>query len=233
MADGIFTGAVFGVLATLFSYFIAVFISRKTGNAVFNPILIAIVLIIVFMIIFKIEYSFYRIGGNLINYLLGPAVVALAVPLYKNIAEIGKNKKGIIVSLICGSITGILSAVMIAYLLGGDREVLLSIAPKSVTTPIAIGIAEKTGGIPSLTAVIVIITGITGAVFGGKFLDIIKVRDPVARGFSIGMASHVIGTSKIMEEGETQGALSGLAIGLNGILTAVLTPIIMRFLFGY
>jgi predicted murein hydrolase (TIGR00659 family) len=157
-------------------------------------------------------------------------VVALGVPLYLRLEEIKRRGKAILISILLGSVVGVISAAGIAATLGASKEVISSLAPKSVTTPIAMGIAEKLGGIPPLTAAIVIATGILGAVLGPSFLKILKIKSATAFGLAMGAASHGIGTARAVEEGEVQGAISGLALCLNGIFTAILTPFLIKLL---
>ena len=163
------------------------------------------------------------------HFLLGPATVALAVPLYRHFAEVRRSVVAILVSLAVGSTTAAASAVGIAWALGASRQTLLSLAPKSVTTPIAMGISEQIGGLPSLTAALVILTGITGAVFATWTLNVVGLKDWRARGFATGVAGHGIGTARAFQVNETAGAFASLAMGLNGVATAVLVPLLVHW----
>jgi len=156
--------------------------------------------------------------------MLGPATVALAIPLYTQFKRVRSLLLPVVVGLLAGSLTAIASAVMVARLFGASASTQLSLAPKSVTTPIAMGIAERIGGIPSLTAVLVIVTGILGAVGARYVFDAMKIRDPAIRGFAIGIASHGIGTARAFQVNEQSGAFAALAMGMNGVLTALLVP---------
>lgn len=222
----------FGILLTFLIFFIAQQLYQKFKYFFLNPILISIGSIILFLKFTGIEYAQYNHGAQIISFFLGPAVVALGVALHQEMEALKKAVLPILASVLTGSITGIVSVLLIAKALGASEKVLFSIAPKSVTTPIAMGIAEKLGGIPSLTAVLVILTGILGAVLGPLFLNLIQVRSRIARGFSMGMASHGIGTARVLEEGNLEGAMGGLGISLNGMATAIFTPLIVYWLIG-
>jgi predicted murein hydrolase (TIGR00659 family) len=171
-----------------------------------------------------IPYESYHSGGRIILFLLGPSVVALALPLYRKRNEINRNRVPIMIGIFSGALASILSAGGLAWLLGGTREVVLSMTPKSVTTPIAIGITEKIGGVPELTAAIVVLTGCLGAICGPEFCRLVGIRSPTAIGLAVGTASHGIGTARMLEVDRLAGAVAGLAIGLNGLVTAFLLP---------
>ena len=175
-------------------------------------------------------YERYFERVQLIHLLLGAATVALAVPLYTYVRRLREHAVPLLIALFLGSITAALSALGIGALLGAERTTLLSLAPKSVTTPIAMGVAETIGGLPSLTAVLVILTGILGGVIAAPLLRWLRITDPSARGFAIGLASHGIGTARAFQMDEETGAFSGLGMGLNGILTALIIPILVTLL---
>ena len=178
----------------------------------------------------NISYETYNQGGHLIEFWLKPAVVALGVPLYLQLETIKKQLLPILLSQLIGCIVGIVSVVLIAKLMGASQEVILSLAPKSVTTPIAMEVTKAIGGIPSLTAAVVVCVGLLGAVLGFKTLKIMKVNSPIAQGLSLGTASHAVGTSAAMDISSKYGAYASLGLTLNGILTALLTPTILRLL---
>lgn len=200
-------------------------------NPFINPVLLSVVTIVVILKATDTNYQTYFEGAQFVHFLLGPATVALAIPLYKQFDRVKKSAVAIFVSLLCGSTTSALSAVVIAYLLGADKMTLISLAPKSVTAPVAMGITEQLGGLPSLTAIIVILTGIIGAMFGPLVLNSLKITDWSARGFAIGTASHGIGTARALQVNELSGAFSGLAMGLNALATAIILPIVWNFVF--
>lgn len=222
----------FGVTLTLAVYLLAQQLYRRVSSVWANPVLVSIVTIILLLKGSSVEYRDYARGGDLILFLLGPSVVALAVPLYQRRGEIWQRKRPILIGVFAGSLASILSACGLAWILGGSREVVLSLAPKSVTTPIAISIVEKIGGVAPLTAAIVVLTGCLGAVCGPEFCRRIGVTSPVATGLAVGTAAHGIGTARMFEVDRLSGAVAGLAIGLNGLMTTFLLPILMA-LTGY
>ena len=205
-------------------------LQRRLGLIVFNPILMSIAFIILILHVAKISYSAYEEGGRYIAFMLKPAIVALGVPLYQQMEQIKKQAIPIFVSMFAASIVGIVSAVLIAYALGASPEVFVSISPKSATTPIAMEVSQVLGGIPALTAVIVILTGIFGAVFGFGFLRLIRVRSCMAQGLAMGAAAHAVGTAQAMQKSPRLAAYSGLGLILNGTLTGLLAPLLVPVL---
>ena len=205
-------------------------LQRRTGWVLLNPILLTIASLILFLKLTGISYETYQAGGQLIEFWLKPAVVALGVPLYLQLEMIKKQLLPILLSQLVGCLVGIVSVVLGAKLLGATPDVICSLAPKSVTTPIAMEVSNTTGGIPSLTAAVVVLVGLFGAVFGFKILTLGRVKSPIAQGLSMGTASHAIGTSAAMEVSRKYGAYASLGLTLNGILTALLTPAILRLL---
>lgn len=205
-------------------------LQRRTGWVLLNPILLTISLLILFLKLTGISYETYQAGGQLIEFWLKPAVVALGVPLYLQLEMIKKQLLPILLSQLVGCLVGIVSVVLVAKLLGATPDVICSLAPKSVTTPIAMEVSNTTGGIPSLTAAVVVLVGLFGAVFGFKILTLGRVKSPIAQGLSMGTASHAIGTSAAMEVSRKYGAYASLGLTLNGILTALFTPAILRLL---
>ena len=205
-------------------------LQKKTGWVLLNPILLTMILLIVFLKMTGISYETYREGGQLIDFWLKPAIVALGVPLYLQLEMIKKQWLPILLSQLVGCLVGLISVVLIAKGAGASQEVICSLAPKSVTSPIAMEVAAATGGIPSLSAAVVILVGLFGAVLGFKVLDLGQVKSPIAQGLSMGTASHAIGTSAAMEVSRKYGAYASLGLTLNGIFTAILTPIMLRLL---
>ena len=217
---------------TLVAYQVGLWIYRKANNfALFNPVLIAICVLAGLLHVGGMEYKTYFEGAQFVQFLLGPATVALAVPLYRQFAQVRQSAVALLAALLAGSLTAASSAVAIGLAMDASTQTLLSLAPKSATTPIAMGISEQLGGLPSLTAVLVILTGIIGAVLGPMILRLIRVRDERAMGFAIGLASHGIGTARALQISELTGAFSGLAMGLNGLATALLVPLLYRLVF--
>lgn len=217
---------------TLMAYQFGLWLYSRSGhNPLVNPVLIAVGIIVGLLAITETSYATYFEGAQFVHFLLGPATVALAIPLYQRLQQVRHSTPAITVALFFGSATAALSAVGIGWLLGASRETLLSLAPKSATTPVAMGIAEQLGGLPSLTAAAVIITGIIGAMVGSSLLKLLKVDDDKAVGLALGVASHGIGTARALELSTMAGAFSGLAMGLNAIATAVLVPLLIAILF--
>lgn len=217
---------------TLAAFVVASFIyQRAKMNPLLNPVLLSVIAIVLILSFTKTSYDTYFEGAQFVHFLLGPTTVALAIPLYRQFERVRKSALAILISIICGSITSAASAVSIAWLLGANPASLISIAPKSVTAPVAMGISEQLGGLPSLTAVIVILTGIIGAMLGPVVLNLLKIKDWSVRGLAIGTASHGIGTARALQINELAGAFSGLAMGLNALATAIILPILWNFFF--
>ena len=220
-----------GLTVTLLAYQAAFWLYRRSGmNPLANPVLIAVTILVLLLTLAGTGYETYFAGAQFVHFLLGPATVALAVPLYTQFRRVRAMLLPVLAGLVAGCITAAVSAVLVARLFGASLPTQLSLAPKSVTTPIAMGIAERIGGIPSLTAVLVIITGILGAVGARFVLDAARVRDPAIRGFAIGTAAHGIGTARAFQVSEQAGAFAALAMGLNGVLTALLVPVFAGWL---
>ena len=211
-------------------YYASKTIQRRLGWVLFNPILVAIAIIIAFLLVMDIPYETYHDGAKLIEFWLKPAVVALGVPLYLQLSSIKRQFLPILASQMMGCIVGIISVVATARMLGASREVVASLASKSVTTPIAMEVTHALGGIPSLTAAIVVITGLIGGVVGFKLMAVGHIHNPMAKGLSLGAASHAVGTSVAMERDEFVGAYASLGLTLNGILTALLTPSVVELM---
>ena len=205
-------------------------LQKRTGWVLLNPILLTMFTVILFLKLTGISYETYQEGGKLIEFWLKPAIVALGVPLYLQLEMIKKQWLPILLSQLVGCLVGLVSVILIAKGLGASPEVICSLAPKSVTTPIAMEVSEATGGIPSLSAAVVILVGLFGAVLGFKVMDFGHIKSPIAQGLSMGTASHAIGTSAAMEVGKKYGAYASLGLTLNGILTALLTPTALRLL---
>jgi len=197
-----------------------------------NPVLIAVAFLAVLLQLTGTGYATYFAGAQFVHFMLGPATVALAIPLYANLNHIKKAALPMIAALVAGSLAAMLSAVGIGVALGLDTNILLALIPKSATAPVALGVSEAIGGSPSLTAVFVITTGITGAIIATPLLNLLRITDWRARGFAVGLASHGIGTARAFQVNETAGAFSGVGMGLNALLTALIAPIIAQWLLG-
>lgn len=217
---------------TVVAYLGGSWLYRKSGhNPLVNPVLIAVASLVALLLLTGTDYQTYFDGAQFVHFLLGPATVALAVPLYRQVQQVKRSLLAIIVAVICGGLTAAGSAVGIAWLLGASEKTVLSLAVKSVTAPVAMGISEQLGGLPTLTAVVVILTGITGAMTATTLLRMLRIRDQRAAGLAIGVASHGIGTARAFQVSEVAGAFSGLAMGLNALASAILLPILYRLLF--
>ena len=223
------TSPLLGLTLTLLAYQAAFWIYKRVGfHPLANPVLLSVAILASLLLATGTPYQAYFDGAQFVHFLLGPATVALAIPLYAQWPRLKAMAGPLMIALVAGSLTAALSAWGIGALLGASRESLMSLAPKSVTTPIAMGVAERIGGLPSLTAVLVISTGIIGAVFGRSLYQRLHViQDHAVRGFAIGIASHGIGTARAFQVSEQAGAFAALAMGLNGLLTAVSLPWIM------
>jgi predicted murein hydrolase (TIGR00659 family) len=216
---------------TLAAYLAGDWAYRRAGrHPLLNPVLLAILLIAAVLLPTGGSYERYFEGAQFVHFLLGPATVALAIPLYKELANVRRALLPLMASLVVGSLTAAGTAVGLAWLAGASTATMASLAPKSVTTPVAMGIADSLGGLPSLTAAVVILTGIVGAALGPIVLDLARIRDPRARGVAMGTASHGIGTARALQMSQVAGAFAGIAIGLNALATAILLPLLWRLL---
>lgn len=224
----LFATPIFALLISILAYEIGLFINKKTKIAFFNPLMIAIIIVIAILLVFNIPFEDYKNGGDFISMFLTPATVILAVPLYKNINSLKKDYIAILGGVIIGSITAIISVLFLANAFGLSRELLASLLPKSITTPLGIELSKQIEGIPSVTVAAIIITGILGAVFAQWILKVCKITDKTAKGIAIGTSSHALGTTKAVEMGETEGAMSGLAIGLAGLVTVIVATILFK-----
>lgn len=225
-------GPLLWLTATLIAYLI--------GNACFqaarrqswaNPVLIAVIVLAILLGVTGTEYQTYFEGAQFVHFMLGPATVALAMPLYDNLSRVRRAALPMLAGLVVGSTVAVVSALAIARAFGISGPLLASLAPKSTTAPVAIGIAEKIGGQPTLTALLVLLTGIFGAIIVTPLLNLLGVKDWRARGFAVGVAAHGIGTARAFQVNATAGAFSGIGMGLNSVLTAIIAPIVLH-LFG-
>ena len=217
--------------ATLIAWLVADGLSRAAGrHALVNPVLIAILLLGGLLWLTDTPYGRYFEGAQFVHFLLGPATVVLAIPLYRNLALVRRNLLPMLAALAVGSLVAIVSALGIAAAFGVPREVLVSLAPKSVTAGIAMAVSDSLGGIPSLTAALVIMTGIIGAVLVTPLMNALRIRDYAARGFAVGLASHGIGTARAFTVNSVAGVFAGIAMGLNAVVTAILVPVVLRAL---
>jgi predicted murein hydrolase (TIGR00659 family) len=221
----------FWLTLTIGAYLAGDFCYRRTGLfPLFNPVALGIIIVSAVLLLFGIQYERYFAGAKFIHFLLGPATVSLAFPIYRKWALISANAGAILTTVVLGSVFAILVTYALASMFSLERDIVLSLLPRSVTAPIAMGISEIIGGIPSLTAIITIVTGIVGAAFGTFTLDLLRIREMSARGFAIGLASHGIGTARAMSRDETAGIFAAVAMGLSGIVTALVVPLVVYLL---
>jgi predicted murein hydrolase (TIGR00659 family) len=226
------TQPLLGLTATVCTWELASFLDARAGHkAVTNPTVLSIMFLAAALLITRTPYSAYFTGAQYVHFLLGPATVALAIPMYANLPAIKRHFAAIIISLSAGSIAAATSAMLIAKALGAPAQVVISLGPKSVTTPIAMGIAQNLGGQPPLTAVFVMLTGMFGTIICTGVLRIVRVTDWRAQGLAAGTAAHGLATAHMLRLNQTAGAFGGLAIGLNGIVTSLILPVLVR-LFG-
>lgn len=219
-------GPLLWLTVTLVAYLAADRISLLADRApAANPVLLAVIMLAVTLWATGTEYESYFGGAQFVHFLLGPATVALAVPLHANLGRVRQALVPMLAALLAGSVTAIGVALGIGWLMGLDMQALLSLAPKSATAPVAMGVAERIGGAPALTAVMVLLTGVIGAIAVTPLMTLLRIRDWRARGFAVGVAAHGIGTARAFQVNETAGAFSGIGMGLNAILTAILAPL--------
>ena len=214
---------------TVLAYLAAYWLYRRSSfNPFVNPVLIAVAFIAVLLLATKTPYPTYFEGAKFIHFLIGPATVALAIPLHAQMQRLKTMWLPLTVALVVGSLVAITSGVGIAWAMGASREIALSLASKSATMPIAMGVADKVGGVPALAAVAVAITGISGAIMARSLLNALRVDDDAARGFATGLVAHAMGTARALTRSETAGAFAALAMGLNGVATALLAPLVLK-----
>ena len=211
----------FGVLLCLLSYQAGVFLRQKTKIAAFNPLLISIIIVIFVLVMFNIKFEDFYKGSKYISFLLTPATVALAIPLYSKLALLKSNFKAIMSGLIAGVLTSLISIFVMSLFFGLSHENYVSMLPKSITTAIGIGVSEELGGVSTITTAVIIVTGVFGNVSADIVYKVFNITNPIAKGIGLGSSAHAIGTSKALEMGETEGAMSSLSIAVAGIITVI------------
>lgn len=212
----------FGIVASIAAFELGVYLNRRTGSPVVNPLLVAIALVIALIKGLGIPLSNYQAGGQLISLFLGPATAVLALSIYSQLAALKRYFLPVVLGCLAGALTSMLSVLALCRLFGLSGEMTASLLPKSVTTPIAMEVCRQQGGVVPVTVAAVIVTGILGAVLSPALIRLFRIGHPVAQGVAIGAASHAVGTTKAVELGEVQGAMSGIAIGISGLITVVL-----------
>jgi len=226
----LFNTPAFGIIVSIFAFEIGIYVYGKTRVMLLHPLVVGICLVILFLSIFNIEPKSYENGGNIIKLFIGPATVCLAVPLYKQLDILKKNAMPILVGVFLGSASGVVSVILLGKLFKLNHEILLSLVPKSITNPIGVELSRQLGGNISLTVAVIMVTGLLGPILTPWICKILGIKNKIALGIAIGTASHAVGTSKAIELGEIEGAMSGLAIGLAGLSTVLAAPILILLL---
>ena len=220
----------FGLTITIIAYLLALKIKDKFKLTILNPILVSFIIVAIVLKIFSIDYDAYNGSAKYISFLLTPATVCLAIPLYQQIESLKKNTKAILVGIATGVVTSLVSVMGLSLLVNLDRIIFISIIPKSITTAIAFGITEELGGITSITMLALLVTGITGNIIAEFVCKLFRIKNPIAIGLAIGTSSHAIGTTRALEIGEVEGAMSSLSIAIAGLMTVALAPILVSIL---
>ncbi|MBE6913123.1 MAG: LrgB family protein [Ruminococcaceae bacterium] len=230
MAEFFETTVFFGVLISLASYGLGMMLKKKLRLAIFNPLLVAIVLVVVFLLVFDMDYETYQGSAKYLSYFLTPATVCLAIPLYEQFERLRKNAAAVIVGITTGVITSLSSVLLLSCIFGISHADYVTLLPKSITTAIGMGVSDELGGYVAITVAVIITTGILGNMIAELVCKIFRITHPIAKGIGIGSASHAIGTTKAMELGETEGAMSSLSIVVSGFLTVILAGIFANFM---
>lgn len=221
--------ATIGVVISLISYGIGIFLKKKTKKAFMNPLLISIVLVIAFLLIFDVNYDSYNQSAKYLSYLLTPATVSLAIPLYQQIELLKKNLGAILLGILSGVLTSLLSILVMSMIFHLSHEEYVTLLPKSITTAIGMGVCEELGGYVTISVAVIIVTGILGNMIGEFICKCFRIRNSISKGLALGTSSHAIGTARAMEMGQIEGAMSSLAIVVSGLMTVVLASIFVMF----
>lgn len=226
-----FKNSVFaGVALSLITYMAGVYLKKKFKMAIFNPLLISIVLSIVVLVVGKVDYQVYNEGAKYLSYLLTPATVCLAIPLYEQLELLKKNYKALLGGILAGTVTGMVTIFALAKIFELSHKEYVTLLPKSITTAIGMGVSEELGGYVTITVAVIVITGVLGNIFGELICKLFRIKEPISKGIAFGTSSHAIGTAKAMEIGKTEGAVSGLSIAVAGILTVCLASVFAGFI---
>lgn len=219
-----------GVTLSIIAYLIGVMLKKKFKLGIFNPLLIAIVVSIVFLAVGNIDYEVYNEGAKFLSWLLTPATVCLAIPLYEQWDLLKNNHKAVLLGLTAGVVTSLVTVLVLSLFMGLSHEEYVTMLPKSITTAIGMGVSEELGGYVTITVAVIIVTGVFGNMLGELICKVFKIEEPISKGLAFGSAAHAIGTAKAMEIGEIEGAMSSLAIAVSGILTVILSSVFAHFL---
>ena len=229
MYDFLATSSYFGLLISILTYLFANFLQKKFKLTIFNPLLISFLLVILILVVADISYETYNESAKYITYLLKPATVALAVPLYEKLKILKENLLAVFVGIVSGIITSFLTVLLISVVFGISHTQYITLLPKSVTSAIGMDLSTEFGGIESITTALIVVTGIFGSVIAEKVMKVLRIKSPVAKGIAIGTSSHAGGTSKAIQMGEIEGAMSGLSIAVSGLLTVVFMNFFVYF----
>lgn len=229
--DEFFEASAFlGVSVSLLSYSAGAFLKKKLKSGVFNPLLISIIITVIFLLVCDIDYSTYNDGAKFLSWLLTPATVSLAIPLYQQLELLKRNKKAVLVGIASGVATSLVTIFALSLIFKLSHKEYVTLLPKSITTAIGMGISEELGGYVTITVAVIVLTGVLGNIFAELICRLFKIEHPIAKGIAIGTASHAIGTSKAMELGEIEGAMSSLSIAVSGILTVAGAIVFSKFI---
>lgn len=220
------TSLYFGMLLSVGAYLFGVWLKKKTGLSILNPLLVATIAVILFLKVFHVSYEAYNKGGEYLSYFLTPATVCLAIPLYKQLELLLNNKLAVGASILTGVLGSAGSVLVMAKAFGLNHQIYVTLLPKSITTAIGMGVSEEAGGIVTLTVVSIIVTGIIGNIIADLVFQLLKIEEPMAKGLALGTSAHAIGTARALELGEVEGAMSSLAIAVAGVLTVIVVPLI-------
>lgn len=230
MTDFCNNSVYFGVAVSLVGYVIGVQLKKKFKLAVLNPLMISIIFVVGVVLLFKLDYPSYKKQAEILNYLLTPATIALAIPLYQQLSLLRKNLLAVICGIISGVFASMSSVLAMSVLFSLSHEDFVTLLPKSITTAIGMGVSEELGGIQTITVAVIIVTGVLGNVIGEGVCKLFRITEPISRGLALGTAAHAIGTAKALEMGEIEGAMSSLSIAVAGILTVVLSSVFAGFM---
>lgn len=224
------TSVFFGVIISLMAYGAGVLLQKRYKCPLWNPLLIAIIIVVAFLKLTGITYTVYEEGAKYISYLLTPATVCLAIPLYEQMSLLQKNYKAILIGILSGVLTSLVSILAMSVMFGLNHEEYITLLPKSITTAIGIGVSQELGGYVTLTVAVIVITGILGNMIAETLCRVCKITEPIAKGVALGTASHAIGTARANEMGKTEGAIAGLSIAVAGLLTVIGASVFAQFL---
>ncbi len=219
-----------GVTLSLVAYMVGVFLKKKFKSGIFNPLLISMIITIVVLLVSGVDYEIYNEGAKYLSWLLTPATVCLAIPLYEQWELLRKNYKAVMLGLLAGVVTSLCTVLVLCYVLKLSHEEYVTLLPKSITTAIGMGVSEELGGYVTITVAVIVVTGVIGNILGELICKVFKIEEPISKGLALGCSAHAIGTAKAIEMGEIEGAMSGLAIAVSGILTVVMAPLFANFL---